>query len=174
MANKGYIYLHRQLLDSAIWNTSERFNLRSAWIDLLLIVNHADNKMFVDGTERIIHRGQTLTSVRKLSQRWRVTDKTTRRWLDVLQSAGMIAKDSTKRYTLITVLKYAEYQDISAFKGKQSTTVSTEQSPQSVPQYVRTDYLQTINVINDNECIKNENEIKRREPAPPNDGGEWQ
>ena len=174
MANKGYIYLHRQLLDSSIWNTSEKFNLRSAWIDLLLIVNHADNKMLVDGTERIIRRGQKLTSIKKLAQRWRVAEKTASRWLNTMQSCGMITKDSTKRYTLITVLKYAEYQDISTFMGAHSTALTTEQSPHSVPHSVRTDDLQTMNVINENECRNNENEVKKREPAPPHGGGEWQ
>lgn len=171
MSYQGYIYLHRKMLDSAIWTSDERYDKRSAWVELMLLANHADNNVYIDGNEVVIKRGQYLTSKRKLALKWRWDVKTVTRYLNALEKAKMIFVDSTKRYTLITILKYAEYQDVKAFSGKKNPTQNPTVYGEQCPQYVHTDALQTMNVINDNECLMNENKII---PAPPHGGGEWQ
>ena len=65
--NKGWIKLHRQLLDCWIWRVNEPFDKRSAWVDLLLTANHSDTKLLFNGEIITITRGQILTSVRQLS-----------------------------------------------------------------------------------------------------------
>ena len=62
MKDNGFITLDRSLIDSAIWNTGKPFDERSAWIDLLLMVNHADNEILIDGKPKVIHAGQRWTS----------------------------------------------------------------------------------------------------------------
>ena len=44
---KGWISIHRKIQDSEIWNSSEPFDKRSAWIDLLLLANHEDNTIMI-------------------------------------------------------------------------------------------------------------------------------
>ena len=41
--DKGFIALYRDILDHWIWTDNQPFDRRSAWIDLLLMVNHSDN-----------------------------------------------------------------------------------------------------------------------------------
>lgn len=171
MAHIGYIYLHRKLLDNFLWESNEKFDKRAAWIDMLLTANHADKEVMFDSAVIVIHRGQFLTSQRKLAQRWGWNHKTVKKYLDTLKQAGMIQFDTTERSTLITILQYAIYQDYKAFKGAVYGTVNGVLEAQSVVQSGSTERSQTIN---DNKCNKqqiNENKII---PAPPCEGGEWQ
>ena len=39
---EGWIAVHRKLQECEIWANSEPFDMRSAWIDLLLLANHRD------------------------------------------------------------------------------------------------------------------------------------
>ena len=118
-ANKGWICLHRSIQESSIWNNEEPFDKRSAWIDLLLSANHEDREIMFDSHVRMVKRGQMVTSVRKLSEKWSWSEKRTLKFLRLLEEAKMITKNSDNRATLLTVLNYAKYQDLSAIEGKQ-------------------------------------------------------
>lgn len=107
---EGWILLHRKLQDCQIWDNDEPFDMRSAWVDLLLLANHRDVEIIFDYKSTTIKRGQYLTSVRKLSQRWGWGKDKTLKYLRLLESLKMIKKDSDKRRTLITIEKYDEYQ----------------------------------------------------------------
>ena len=126
MANKGWICLHRSIQDSWVWQ-NEPFSRGQAWIDLLLTANHEDHKIVVDNDLMTIKRGQMLTSVRKLSERWKWSVKRTQNFLKILEGDQMLTKKSGKRYTLLTILNYAKFQDISAFRDTVSTTLPTTQ-----------------------------------------------
>ena len=107
---KGWICLHRQIQDCDIWTDEEPFDRRSAWVDLLLSANHEDRSMLFDGHRVTIRRGQLLTSVRKLSDRWRWSKDRTLRYLRLLEELEMIERESNARRTLLTIVKYENYQ----------------------------------------------------------------
>lgn len=71
MASQGWVSIHRNIYDNWIWNDDEEFDKRSAWIDLLLMVNHEDKKVLIDGNLELVRRGQRITSIRKLCSRWK-------------------------------------------------------------------------------------------------------
>ena len=169
MAFKGWICLHRKLLDNAIWTSEERFDRRSAWIDLILHANHADKNILVDGVERTIRRGQFMTSKRKLAARWGWDVKTVSKYLNALQKARMVYVDSTRRHTLITILKYAEYQDFRAFGDDNHPTVNPTLNGTQRPHSVHTDSLQTTMSNN----VNNGNNEKQNTASPAR-GGKWQ
>lgn len=123
---KGWICLHRKIQDSAIWMQDEPYDMRSAWIDLLLTANHEDRKIIFDGHMREVKRGQILTSVTKLAERWKWTPKKARKFLRLLEEDQMIEKKSDNRATLLTLLNYAKYQGSSGFEGKQPTQLLTQ------------------------------------------------
>lgn len=108
--NNGWIYLHRKLLDCSIWTDNEPYDRRSAWIDLLLLANHSDKTIIFDGQKMVITRGQYLTSVRKLSERWHWSVNRTLRYLRLLEELEMIHRESNAKRTLITVVNYGVYQ----------------------------------------------------------------
>ena len=107
---RGYIKLHRQIQECDIWTDPEPFDRRSAWIDLLLLANHEDKTTLFDGKPIVVMRGQRITSVRVLAQRWHWSNDKTLRYLNLLQSLGMIRKESNARRTLITIENYDKFQ----------------------------------------------------------------
>lgn len=110
MAEKGWIYLHRQIQDCSIWLDDEPFDRRSAWVDLLLLANHRDKEIIFNGHPIVIQRGQYLTSVRKLAERWRWGKDRTLRYLRLLEELQMIKRESDTHRTLLTIEKYSVYQ----------------------------------------------------------------
>lgn len=111
MSKQGYIKLHRQIQDCWIWNDDdEKFDKRSAWIDLLLLANHKNVKIAFDGKLIVVERGQHITSIRKLATRWNWSTNKVTRFLDLLASDQMIIRESDTKKTLITIVNYDVYQ----------------------------------------------------------------
>lgn len=112
MASQGWISVHRNIYDNWIWNDTEQFDKRSAWIDLLLMANHEDKKVLIDGQLEIVRRGQRITSINKLAKRWKWSRKKVTNFLQTLEEDDMIIlKKEQGKYTTITIVNYSFYQD---------------------------------------------------------------
>ena len=107
----GWIKIHRQIQNCLIWD-DKPFNMASAWIDLLLLANHEDKETIFDKKPILVKRGQRITSVRELSERWGWGKDKTLRFLRLLESEKMIVKESDSRKTLLTIVNYGIYQDV--------------------------------------------------------------
>lgn len=106
---KGWISLSRKIQDSFVWK-DKPFSKGQAWIDLLLSVNHEDNK-FLLGNELIMcERGSMVTSVRKLTERWGWSNTKTVNFLNLLESDEMIVQKKDTKKTVISIVKYDDYQ----------------------------------------------------------------
>ena len=112
MSDKGWIKLHRQLQECPMWY-SERFSKGQAWVDLLLLANHKDKKILFNGEMIIIKRGQYLTSMVKLAEKWKWSRPTVVKFLNLLEKDKMITRSSDNTKTLITIENYEIYQDFS-------------------------------------------------------------
>lgn len=108
--NKGWIRIHRRLQDCQIWVDNEPFDRRSAWIDLLMSANHEDKNIIFDYKSVTIKRGQYLTSVRKLGERWSWSKNRVLKYLRLLEALKMITKESDGRRTVITIENYDKFQ----------------------------------------------------------------
>ena len=117
---EGWILLHRKIQDSDIWTGNEPFDMRSAWIDLLLMANHTDRKIIVDYKLVEVKRGQIYTSVRKLAKRWGWSKNKALKYLLGLESLQMITKDSDTKRTLLTIENYDLYQGARDTNGTQT------------------------------------------------------
>ena len=106
----GWIRLYRKLQECWVWEDKEPFDKRSAWIDLLLTANHADAKLLFNGELITVQRGQILTSVRKLSAKWKWSVNKVYRFLKLLENDKMLQKESDKDRTLLTLVNYSVYQ----------------------------------------------------------------
>ncbi len=107
--NDGYILIHRKIIE---WQWYKDENTMRLFIDLLLDANYEDSKA---GFE-IIKRGQCLTSLKRMHERTGLSYKQIRTSLDKLQKSEEIGKQTTNRYTIITIKNYNDYQEI----GKQT------------------------------------------------------
>jgi hypothetical protein len=111
VAEKGWIKTYRKIQDCWIWLEKEPFDKRSAWIDLLLTANHEEVKIRFNGDFITVEKGQILTSIRKLADKWHWSVDKVLRFLRLIESDGMIKKDSDNFRTLITIENYELYQD---------------------------------------------------------------
>ena len=107
--DKGWIKLHRNIQDHWLWQ-EKPFDKRSAWIDLLLMANHKDNK-FLLGSELIeVKRGSFITSEYKLMDKWGWSKTKVRNFLKLLEDDKMITKVSDRKKTTLTIVNYNDYQ----------------------------------------------------------------
>ena len=107
--NKGWIKVHRQIWDSDIWQSSEPFDARSAWLDLLLMANHEDAVIMIGGKPVTLKKGQMHTSINKLAVRWHWNPKKVRRFLGRAKGLSMVSTDGSAIGTTITIENYSIY-----------------------------------------------------------------
>ena len=108
--DKGWVKLHRKVQDGWLWMSDEPFDRRSAWIDLILMVNHEDRKVLIEGKLIIIGAGQRWISVRSLAERWHWSKNRVTRFLKLLERDSMIRLDGTPNGTLLTLINYSFFQ----------------------------------------------------------------
>jgi hypothetical protein len=106
----GWIKLYRKIQLSNFWD-EKPFSRAQAWIDILLSVNHEDNKIVFDGNLIEVKRGQKITSIRKLCERWGWSNTKVVKFLTVLSDEKMLLQKSDAKKTLLTVVNYEFYQD---------------------------------------------------------------
>ena len=82
--------------------------------------------------EKSIKRGSFISSVSHMSVETGLTEKQVRLAINKLERTGEITTERTNKYTLINVVKYADYQSSYSREGKQK--VKQEGIPQGEPQ----------------------------------------
>ena len=105
MSKKGYILLDRQIQDHFLWQ-NKPFSKGQAWIDLLMLVNHTDEKVLFDGELIDVKRGEKITSLVKLSTRWGWSINKVSRFLNLLENELMITQKRNSKRTALTVVNY--------------------------------------------------------------------
>lgn len=161
VAEKGWIKLHRQLQECPMWY-AERFSKGQAWVDLLLLANHRDKKILFNGEMIVIERGQYLTSMVKLAEKWKWSRPTVVKFLNLLEKDKMITRSSDNTKTLITIENYGIYQDFSEedsqptlqpiLQGDLQPSLQQCCNPINNPLYTNNN---DKNVKNDKECKNN-------------------
>lgn len=101
--DKGYISLHRSLLD---WEWYTDANTARLFIHLLLTVNHTSKQWHGITVER----GQRVASYAKLAAETGMTVKEVRTALNHLKRTGEVAHKATSKFGLFTVKNYNKYQ----------------------------------------------------------------
>lgn len=116
----GWIKIHRDILYHEIWS-DKPFSKGQAWIDLILLANHSDNKCMVGNKVEEIKRGSFITSELKLMDRWGWGRKKVQLFLKFLESESMIVRSTNNKRTAITIVNYEVYQYQGALKEQQKS-----------------------------------------------------
>ena len=87
--------------DNELW-LAERFTMGQAWVDLLLLANHADGSFWVRRIEVHVKRGEVAYSALTLAARWKWNRKTVARFLGMLKKRGMVDTRISNLTTVIT------------------------------------------------------------------------
>lgn len=126
---QGWISIHRQIQSHWLWD-DKPFSRGQAWIDLLLMANHADNK-FMLGNELIeVQAGSFITSELKLMERWGWSKTKVRSFLELLQKDKMIVKKTDRKKTTIFIENYGFFQDSETTERPQKNHKKTTERPQ--------------------------------------------
>ncbi|MGG7215381.1 DnaA N-terminal domain-containing protein, partial [Clostridium nigeriense] len=71
---------------------------------------HKEAKIMINSSLEVVERGQRITSIRKLSDRWKWSTKKVTHFLDQLVKDNMIKYISDSSKTVITIVNYDKYQ----------------------------------------------------------------
>ena len=115
----NFICISRKITEHWVWQDAEYLKW---WIDLLILANDKDSKVLAGGEMIQLQKGQLLTSIRSLSERWAITDKrgcqirkpSPKRVLDFLRTLEqemMIKRQNWKQQiSIITICNYERYE----------------------------------------------------------------
>jgi hypothetical protein len=103
--DNGWIKLHRKILEWEWWSDPNTFRV---FMYLLLTANHEDKRW--QGIE--ISRGQTVTSLSKLAKECKLTVQSVRTSITHLKSTGELTQSQHRTFSLLTLIKYSDYQSI--------------------------------------------------------------
>lgn len=109
---QGWIKLHRKIQEHWLYQEKRKFSRFEAWIDLLMMMNHEDSKVILGNEIIEVKRGQRITSIRQLCERWRWSNTKVTQFLELLQNDGMAIIESDRKKTVITIVNYDFYQGI--------------------------------------------------------------
>lgn len=107
MSLAGWVKVHRALSDHHI--SSDPATL-SVWIHLLLLANHKETKRMINGRVIAIQPGQLITSRKSLAAKTGVNESKVERVLTTLKNEQQIEQHGTSKFRVISIVKWAEYQ----------------------------------------------------------------
>jgi len=118
--NKGYIYLHRKLLDNPV--VMKDADHLAVWVYMLMKANHSSKDVWF-GKERItVNRGQFITGRKVIAKDLGVNESKVYRIIKLLKSEHQIEQRVSNTSSLITILNYSEYQQVNNKVNNDRTT----------------------------------------------------
>jgi predicted transcriptional regulator len=106
-------------MDHWIYQEPEALKL---WLTMLIEANHETKKHMFNGAVIEIRRGQLVCGRISLSEKTGVSENKIRRYINLLESDGMIHQQKTNKYSIITIVKYEQYQEKHQQKTSKSPT----------------------------------------------------
>ncbi|WP_181942894.1 DNA replication protein [Klebsiella pneumoniae] len=107
-SGQGLVFLHRKVRELPFYKTdSEAVHL---WIHLIMEVNSADGMVTTEFGEYPVSRGQVITGRHTLSKDTGIAPDRVKYLLNKFAKMGMITTLANKKFTLLTVTKYDDYQ----------------------------------------------------------------
>jgi hypothetical protein len=118
----GWIKVFRSLLD---WEWYKKPNMVHLFIHLLLSANHESKKW--QGIE--IKRGQLVTGRKSLSKATGISERSIRTCLEMLKTTSELTIKTTNKYSIITICKYEDYQELKSTSDQQSDQQKANKRP---------------------------------------------
>jgi len=109
--HRGWIKLHRRIQSHWLYEEERVFSRYEAWINLLMMANHTENKLLIDSKLVTVKPGQVITSIRKLCERFSWSNTKVQRFLKLLEQDEMITFKSDTKKTVICIVAYESYHN---------------------------------------------------------------
>ena len=118
MTLQGYVKDFR--IDETHWlhplQEGRAFTKYEAWKDLIKMVNHEEKKTLIDSELVPVRRGEKITSIKKLENRWKWSNTKINNFFKLLESDGMIKVHRNAGKNIgIKVLNYEKWQGMDGF-----------------------------------------------------------
>ena len=104
---EGWINLHRQLINSAVFKNEK---LLKIWIWCLLKANHSCNEVIIGNQFVKLEEGQFIFGRKKAAEELKMNESTLYRNLKVLEKAQMCNIKSNNKFSVITIEKWEFFQ----------------------------------------------------------------
>ena len=108
---KGWISLHRKILENPVLSHSRVYSRFEAFLYLLLNANHKEADVVVGVKLYKVKKGEMITSQMKLCKKFKWGNTKLRNFLKLLQEAGMIKIKTEQNLTYVSISNYVTYQD---------------------------------------------------------------
>ena len=145
--------IHRSIFGHWVWD-DKPFAMGQAWVDLILLANHADSRAVIRGRVYEVKRGQVFRSKLVLGERWGWSRGKVDRFLVWLEKDQMILQETGQHAPLITLLNYDRLHH-EAFKKR-----TTADTPSESPSEHQAD--QGWDIYNNGKNENNEKKLKKR------------
>ena len=122
---EGWISLYRKIQEHWLWTKRRKFSQFEAWISLLFKANFKDTKIMIGDNVVEIKKGSFITSEVKLAEEWKWDRSTVRKFLKTLEEQKMIQKNSTSKYTSISIENWDLYQNTQQQNRQQNNIKTT-------------------------------------------------
>ena len=159
MQDRGFITLHRKIMD---WGWYGEPNTARVFIHLLLCASY--NTYEFRGTT--IERGQVPFGRKKCARELNISERAVRTAIKHLISTNEVTIKATKQGSLITIVKYAYYQDVKSKSDQACDQVCdhqvTNERPTSDQRVTTTNKVNKENKVNNRETTRacvNENPL---------------
>jgi hypothetical protein len=158
----GWIKLYRKITENPIFDDPFLFKL---WVWCLMKATHKETTVIVDRQQIHLKPGQFVTGRKSCWQEFNknakpshfVSERTLWNWIKKLEEWGYLAINSTNKYSLITIVKWAFYQgEDDDFASESANNLPTD--CQQVASNLPTDCQQFAT----NKNVKNEKNVKNK------------
>ena len=120
--NQGWVKLHRKFQD---WEWADNPNMVCLFVHLLLMANHEEGRWH----GITVKPGQLIAGRKKLAEVTGISEQTIRTCLNTLKSTNELTLKSTNKFSLITIVKWEEYQGNDDKPTSKSTSTLTNNQP---------------------------------------------
>ncbi|MBQ3329967.1 MAG: hypothetical protein IJG87_02185 [Ruminococcus sp.] len=121
----GYFTLQRSLLEHELW-LRKPFSWGHAWADLIGRANYKKSEHVYGAQLVSVERGQLVTSLQALAERWGWSRGKVKRFLNVLEMNGMLTLKRTASGTVVSIVNYSKYQLAQPSNGQRTDRNRTE------------------------------------------------
>jgi len=119
----GYLMLQRRFFSHWLWEEKRSLSKAEAFLDLLQLAAFAPTKRMISGALIELDEGEVAASIRYLSARWMWGKDKVAGFMKILESDGIIRRQTRQGETVVTLCNYKDYNGASDSKpdSKQDT-----------------------------------------------------
>lgn len=122
----GFVKIDRELRN---WCWYTKPNMLNVWIEILLSAAYVDT--YYDG--RLIKKGQAIIGRKKMAEKLCLTEQQVRTCINRLKSTNEITIENTNKYSVITIVKWADYQESNILSNQQNNQAFNQQVTNEQP-----------------------------------------